>query len=136
MKYLVDANVLSEPTKPVPLLSVVQWLRHHERDLVVDPFILGEIRYGILLLPRSTRRTRLEQWFESGVARVRCLPWDAGTGQRWAQLLAKLRVSGKAMPIKDSLMAATALANDLTLVTRNRTDFANAGVRIIDPFLA
>jgi predicted nucleic acid-binding protein len=53
--------------------------------------------------PRGARRTRLEQWFESGVARVRCLPWDAGTGRRWAQLLAKLRASGKAMPIKDSL---------------------------------
>jgi len=136
VKYLVDANVLGEPTKPVPHLPVVQWLRQYERDLAVDPFILGEIRYGILLLPRSARRTRLEQWFERGVARVRCLPWDGDTGQRWAQLLAKLRASGKAMPIKDSLVAATALAHDLTLVTRNRTDFAHAGVRIINPCLA
>lgn len=134
MKYLVDANVLSEPTKPVPQLPVVQWLRQHERDMVVDPIILGELRYGILLLPRSARRTRLEQWFASGVGRLRCLAWDGETGQRWAQLLAKLRASGKAMPVKDSLVAATALMHDLTLVTRNGADFAHAGVRIIDPF--
>ena len=132
--FLVDANVLSEPTKPAPQPAVVQWLREHERHLTVDPFILGEIQFGILLLPRGAKRSRLEKWFESGVARLRCLAWDANTGLRWAQLLAKLRASGKAMPIKDSLVAATALAYDLTVVTRHRADFAHAGVSVIDPF--
>ena len=47
----MDANVLSEPTKPAPDLRVVEWLRNHERDLAVDPIILGELEYGILLLP-------------------------------------------------------------------------------------
>jgi hypothetical protein len=45
-----------------------------------------------------------------------------------------LRRSGRAMPIKDSLVAATALAHDLTVVTRNRVDFTKAGVRVLDPF--
>ena len=67
MKYLVDANVLSEPTKPVPDARVVEWLRRNQRDLAVDPFILGELRFGILLLPRGKRRTSLERWFDSGV---------------------------------------------------------------------
>jgi len=134
VKFLVDANVLSEATKPAPQLAVVQWLRDHERDLAVDPFILGEIQFDILLLPRGARRARLQQWFEQGVTRLRCLAWDADTGLRWARLLARLRASGKAMPIKDCLVAATALAHDLTVVTRNRTDFANAGVSIVDPF--
>ncbi|MBA2260353.1 MAG: type II toxin-antitoxin system VapC family toxin [Acidobacteria bacterium] len=134
MKFLVDANVLSEPTKPAPQLAVVQWLREHEADLAVDPFVIGEIRFGILLLPRGARRARLERWFEAGVARLRCLSWDAHTGLRWAQLLAKLRASGKAMPIKDSLVAATALAYGLSVVTRNRNDFMHAGVPIVDPF--
>jgi toxin FitB len=56
-------------------------------------------------------------------------------GLKWAELLARLRKTGKAMPIKDSLIAATAVVHGLAVATRNRADFLNAGVRIVDPFL-
>lgn len=136
MRYLVDANVLSEPTRPAPEPKVVDWLRRHERDIVVDPIILGEVRFGILLLAKGRKRKRLEQWFDAGIERLNCLPIDARTGLRWAQLVADLRAKGRAMQIKDSLIAATALVHDLSVVTRNRADFANAGVKIVDPFSA
>jgi toxin FitB len=109
------------------------WLRQNEREIAVDPIILCEGRFGILLLRRGKKRARLEWWFDAGVARLHCLPWEAQTGLKWAQLLAGLRASGRAMPIKDSLIAASALVHDL-VVTRNRADFERAGVRIIDPF--
>ena len=134
MRHLVDANVLSEPTKPAPDDRVVSWLRYHERSLVVDPIILGEIEYGILLLPAGKRRQHLEQWFAAGIQRMVCLPWDSATGLRWAQLLAKLRTAGKTMPIKDSLIAATALVHNLVVVTRNDKDFRKADVQVINPF--
>jgi predicted nucleic acid-binding protein len=136
MRYLVDANVLSEATKPAPDQGVVEWLRKNEREIAVDPIILGEVRFGILLLPPGKRRTRLEHWFDTGVKGLLCLPWEAETGLRWAKLLATLRASGRAMPIKDSLIAATALVHRLTVVTRNRTDFEKAGVGITNPFMA
>jgi len=132
--YLVDANVLSEPTKPVPNVRVIEWLKLNERDIAVDPIILGEIQFGILLLPRGKRRARLESWFASGVRKIHCLPWEPETGLRWAALLASLRNSGKSMPIKDSLIAATALFYRLTVATRNRIDFQKAGVKVVDPF--
>jgi predicted nucleic acid-binding protein len=134
VKFLVDANVLSEPTKAKPDARVVAWLRAHEHEIAVDPIILGEMRFGMLLLSRGKKRTSLEQWFAAGVQRLHCLPWDSDTGLKWAALLARLRTLGKAMPIKDSLIAATALVHDLTMATRNRTDFEKAGVRIVDPF--
>ncbi len=134
MKFLVDANVLCEPTKVAPNPGVVEWLRANEREIAVDPVILGEVRFGILLLPKGKRRSRLEQWFDSGVRRLLCLPWEAETGLRWAELLAQLRKSGRAMPIKDSLIAATALVHRLTVATRNGSDFQKAGVDVIDPF--
>ncbi len=135
MTYLVDANVLSEPTKSVPHLRAVEWLRRNEREIAIDPIVLGELRFGILLLPKGKRRDRLEHWFDAGIQRLQCLPWDGATGLRWAQLLARLRASGRAMPIKDSLIAATALVHDLTVVTRNRADFEKAVVRVVDPFV-
>lgn len=135
MKYLVDANVLSEPTKPVPDPRVLEWLRIHEREMAVDPVILGELRFGILILPKGRKRTALERWFNAGAGRLHCVPWDADTGLKWAELLALLRTSGKSMPVKDSLIAATAMVHGLAVATRNRGDFVNAGVRIVDPFV-
>ena len=134
MTFLVDANVLSEPTKPAPSARVVDWLRHNETEIAIDPIVLGEIRFGIHLLPAGKRRQRLERWFKEGVTRILCLPWDAAAGLRWAQLLAGLRVRGQAMPIKDSLIAATALLHDLTVATRNISDFKRAGVKVVNPF--
>lgn len=131
--YLVDANVLSEATRPDPDQRVVEWLRSNEPEIAVDPIILGEVRFGILLLPRGRRRGRLERWFEEGVRRLQCIPWEASTGLRWAELLATLRSSGRAMPIKDSLIAATALSHDLAIATLNRRDFEAAGVSFVDP---
>ena len=136
MRYLVDADVLSEPTRPQPQPAVVAWLRRHERAIAVDPVILGEVRYGILLLPRGARRDRLEQWFAQGVKRIQCIPWEAETGLLWGELLARLRAAGRAMPVKDSFIAATALANRMTVVTRNVTDFEKAGCPVVDPFEA
>lgn len=134
MTYLVDANVLSEATKPDPSMKVIGWLRKHEKQIVVDPIIIGEIRFGIHLLPTGKRKSRLERWFRQGVGQMTCLVWEAATGLRWAKLLAELRMKGHAIPIKDSMIAATALLHQLTVVTRNERDFRITGVSVINPF--
>ena len=134
MKYLVDANVLCEATRPAPHPGAIAWLRRNERELAVDPIILGEIRFGIHLLPAGKRRRRLETWFDEVVARIVCVPWDAPTGLRWARLLADLRRSGESLPVKDSLIAATALHHGFTVLTRNTRDFGKSGVKVLDPF--
>ena len=136
MTYLVDANVLSEPTRAAPDPLAIAWLKENEKELAVDPIILGEIRFGIHLLPAGKRRRRLERWFDEGVGKIVCLPWEARSGLRWAKLLADLRRSGRAMPIKDSLIAATALVHGLVVVTRNDRGFEKAGVKLLNPFAA
>ena len=135
MTCLVDANVLCEATRPSPDMRVIEWLRRNERDLAIDPVILGEVRFGILLLPPGRRRRDLQRWFDEVTRRIHCVPWDAKTGLRWAELLAHLRSLGRPMPIKDSLIAATALAHELQLATRNRQDFEASGVELVDPFV-
>jgi toxin FitB len=134
MRFLVDANVLSEPTRPAPNEQVVEWLRLNERALVVDPIVLGEIRFGILLLAASSKRRLLESWFASGVQKLDCVPWDGAVGLEWAELLSRLRTAHSAMPIKDSMIAATALAHGFTVATRNESDFKKARVPLFNPF--
>jgi hypothetical protein len=134
VKYLVDANVLSEPTKPTPDERALHWLRRYESELAVNPIILGELEYGILLLPAGRRRKRLEAWFATGVERLRVLDFDTASAAAWARLLAGLKRKGRAMPVKDSLIAATALAHGLSVATRNVADFRYAGVPVVNPF--
>ena len=134
MKYLVDAQVLGELTRPSPAPRVLEWMRAHEADLVVDPIVLGELQHGILLRPHGTRRTALERWFATGASRLPCVPWDAETGQAWAALLARLRRAGQSMGMKESLVAATALAHGFTVVSRSSTEYEKAGVPVVDPY--
>jgi len=135
MTFLVDANILSEPTKKRPDAKVVAWLSANETDFVVDSVILGEIVLGILLLPRGRKRAQLERWFEAVSDRIDCLAWDAAIGRRWAQLVADLRKKGQMLPLLDSMIAATALAHGLTVATHNVRDFQKAGVPVHDPFV-
>lgn len=134
MKFIADANLLSEPTKPEPAPQVLQWLRRNEEQLAVTPIILGELEYGILLLPASKRKKQLQVWFEKIRSTACCLDFDSKAASSWARLLAHLKSQDHAMPIKDSLIAASAIAHNLTVATRNTRDFKNAKVQLINPF--
>jgi len=134
MIYLVDANVLSEPTKRVADPKVISWLTKNEANLVVDPIIIGELRIGILALSRGQKRQRLEQWLQAVIEAIDCLPWDAAVSQRWAALVVKLKRKGQNVPLLDGMIAATALQNNLTVATRNTRDFQKTGVKTVNPF--
>jgi predicted nucleic acid-binding protein len=134
MTYLVDANVLSEPTKPAPSSKVSDWLSANERNLVVDSIILGELCIGIRALAPGRKRRQLEQWFDALMQTIECLPWDAAISRRWAKLVVDLKRKGKTMPLLDGMIAATALQHDLTIATRNTRDFRKAGLKVFDPF--
>lgn len=134
MTYLVDANVLSEPTRREPNPNVVAWLAAHEREFVVDPIVLGEIRVGVLSLPAGRKRTQLVAWFEAVRGSIECIPWDNMVSMRWADLAVGLRRKGQTLPLLDSMIAATALTHNLTVVTGNENDFHRAGVKVLNPF--
>ena len=134
MTYLVDANVLSELTRPVPDAKVAGWLRAHEGDYVVDPIILGELRIGILTLAPGPKRALLERWFAQVVETIDCLPLDAAVSRCWAELVVQARRRGRPLPLLDGLIAATAIAHGLTVATRNLRDFAHTGAKLFDPF--
>ena len=126
--FLIDTNVLSEYNRPSPPdPGVKRWLESTPREQqYISVITLAEIQKGIELLPSSKRRLQLEQWFKQELE-----PWFSGrvlyidhaVASQWASLVASNLKRGRPLSTIDSLIAATALAHDLTIVTRNVRDF-------------
>jgi predicted nucleic acid-binding protein len=139
MSYLVDTNVLSELRRKQPDKHVVAWFAQRAaQSLFLSVLTLGEIRKGIALLDDThtdaARRQSLGDWLEQELPTFflgRLLSVDAGIADRWGHLQA---LAGRPLPAIDSLLAATALHHNLTLVTRNVKDFADMGVDLINPW--
>jgi predicted nucleic acid-binding protein len=138
MAFLFDTCAVSEPTQKSPNPRVLSFISGvHASDAFISAITIAEIWKGIELLPSSKRRTRLENWFEKDLLPGfdgRMLPCDVIVAQRLGSLTASLIRGGWTMPAFDSCIAATALTHDLTLVTRNESDFAHSGVRILNPW--
>lgn len=135
MSYLVDTNVLSELRRRDPDASVVRWLADRPATvLYLSVLTLGELRRGIEGLAEGDRKRRLLDWLEIELPAYfagRILPVDATVADRWGRLLAQ---AGRPLPAIDSLLAATAMAHGLTLVTRNIKDFRHPGLTVLDPW--
>ena len=136
MSWLLDTNVICEPTRRAPSPNVVEWLRSvSSSGFYASIITLGEIRRGILRLPFGKRRRKLEKWMREDFLPAfdgRILPLGEEEITAWAEMLAGLEKRGRSMPAIDSLIAATALARDLTIATRNTEDFAHSGARVFD----
>jgi len=138
MNFLLDTNVVSEATRPQPSAMVLNWIAaQNDESLFISAITLGELRRGALLLAAGIKRKALLRWIETGIQAIfagRILPVDALVMERWAQLEATTAKTGRRLPLMDSLLAATAIAHDLTLATRNLADFEAAGVPLLDPW--
>jgi hypothetical protein len=141
VKFLVDVNVLSEGTKSRPAPAARDWLVAHRGLIAINPIILGELELGIRLMPDGRRKNQLRQWLEGNAFALPVLEIDRNTGIVWAALLNELRTQvnelrtqGRAMPLEDSLIAATARQHGLTVATRNVSHYRYAGVAVVNPF--
>ena len=135
--FLLDTNVVCEPSRPQPNAAALHWLASvDESTLYLSAVTIGEIRAGIEKLGAVRSTARLETFLSALRARFRerILPFDADVAERWGRLVGGLASRGVRLPAIDSIVAATALQHDLTLVTRNVKDFERAGVAVVDPF--
>jgi toxin FitB len=138
--FLLDTNCISELVRVKPEPRVLEWMEAADEGLLyLSVLTLGEIRKGLAGLPQSKRRTHLEAWLEVELqARFsrRILPVDAAVADRWGVLAAVAKRKGKALSTIDALLAATALHYNLTVVSRNVSDFANTQVPFLNPWEA
>jgi predicted nucleic acid-binding protein len=136
--FLLDTNCISEIVRLKPEPRVMDWMEAVEEALLyLSVLTLGEIRKGLAGLPQSKRRTRLETWLEVELqARFsgRILPIDGAVADRWGLLAADAKRKGKALSTIDGLLAATALRHNLTIVSRNISDFTNTQVPVLNPW--
>lgn len=132
----MDTNVLSELAKPKPEPLVVAWLRAHEPDLYLSTITIGELRRGIESLPAGKRKTARQSWFTDLCKRMegRILSFNTSTAHIWGQKMAAWDKKGTPVASLDSQIAATANRHNLTVVTRNVSDFKNTGVKLFNPF--
>lgn len=133
--YLLDTNALSEGARPTPNTGYLAWVG---ATLIEETFIsiitLAEIEFGIERLPEGGRRRRLQAWRNDIVDRAyrgRVVPVDASVATAWAKIEAR---APKTIPAFDALIAATALAHGLTVVTRNERNFRTTGVTLLNPW--
>jgi hypothetical protein len=138
VNLLLDTNVLSEVRRPAPDRKVLSWLDTIDEDRVfISVASIAELRRGVALMEDGRRRAALAAWLTNDLpARFaeRILPIDYAVAERWGDLMARSRRSGIALSVMDGFFAATALAKDLTLVTRNVRDFSLFGVRLRNPW--
>ncbi|GHU60555.1 ribonuclease VapC [Spirochaetia bacterium] len=136
MKYLLDTNVLSEMRKQNPNAKVAAFVKGFDKDVSLMSVVsIGEIFYGIEKLPEGKKKSDLTFWFYHeilGVNENHIIPLDTGVMLEWGRLRTK---AGRTLSPNDSLIAATALAHRLTLLTRNTRDFAAVeGLMLFNPW--
>ena len=138
MKYLLDTCLISELVKKEPNPEVVNWLdEQDEQNLFLSVLNLGELQKGISKLPDGTRKNELQVWVALDLAERftgRILEVDLETSLCWGRLQGEAEQTGVKLPVMDSLIAATAAAHGLVVVTRNVKDIERCGVRVCNPW--
>lgn len=134
MNYLLDTNVVSEFRKKVPHAGAAGWIRSvRSSDLYLSVLVVGELRQGIERLAGrdQVQAMAIEEWTQRLVRGYgdRIIPVTVEVAETWGRLNAR-----SLLPLVDGLLAATALAYDWTLVTRNTADVARTGARLLNPF--
>jgi predicted nucleic acid-binding protein len=138
VKFLLDTCVLSGLRQPKADAGVVQWAAQTDEErLYLSVVTLMEIQKGIAKLPQGVKKVALQNWLDEDLqARFagRILRVDEDTALTWGTLLAETEKRGAPVPVVDGLVAATAIAHNLTLVTRNTADFERLPVRLLNPW--
>ena len=132
-KYLLDTNVISELTKPVPDSSVVEFWNRLE-EITISVITLEEIEFGIGRM-RTSKKEILEKWWdEFKNIPPQILPITPEVARISANLRSKEELNGRVITQADSLLSATSLLTGRILVTRSTKDFQNMGIALLNPF--
>ena len=125
MKYLLDTNLLSESWRLARSDPLNSWLNRYKEQCAIPAITIGEIKRGIDRKPEGRAKRQLEKDFAEAIADYRdaILPFDYQAAMEWGRYVAAQEKAGRNVGRHDSQIAAIALAQHLTVVTRNTRDF-------------
>ena len=136
---LFDTCCISELVKKEPNQNVVKWFADQdELSMYLSVITFGELRKGIEKLPDSKKKKELNRWIKEDLNqrfKNRVLNITIEEINKWGEILATAEKNAYPLPAIDSLIAATALVHDLSVVTRNTKDMEGSGVEIINPWV-
>ena len=137
LKYLLDTNIISEPLRPAPYPSILASIERHQDEIAIAAVVWHELWFGCFRLPASARRTAIETYLTKVVAPAGpILAYDQRAAAWHALERTRLANAGKTPPFVDGQIAATAVVNNLILITLNRNDFVAFQGLQIDDWLA
>ena len=137
MSFLIDTCVISELRKETPSPAVLKWFATvDEEELFISVLTLGEIEYGITILPSGRKQSAIMRWFEELKShfKYQSINVTPEIASRWGLMRGNMQRQGISISVVDGLIAATAIDNNLLLVTRNVNDFKNSGAKIFNPW--
>ncbi len=121
--YLLDTNLLFEAVKPQPNQRVLSNLKRNEHLLAIPSLVWHEMRYGWLKMPEGKRKQAIGDYLHLVVSQLPVFDYDQSAARVHAEFRAQLEKTGITLSFVDSQIAAIAIVNGLTLVTRNVTDY-------------
>lgn len=138
MKHLLDTCVISELAKLTPNKKVISWVtQNNEEYFYLSTLTFGELHKGISKLSPSKRKESLHQWVEYDLKKRfenRIIDVDLKVAKVWGEIQGQAELKGLPMPAIDSLIAATGVAHNLIVVTRNTSDMKQSGVSLLNPW--
>lgn len=137
---ILDTNVISELTRPIPHSGVIAWLDSlPPEETAITAITAAELRYGVRRLPDGRRKTELSEAVGALINtdfRDRVEPFDVLAADQYADVVTAREHAGKPIGISDAQIAAICRVLHATLATRNTSDFTGTGVNLIDPWNA
>lgn len=135
MSWLVDTDLLSERARKQPDPRLLKWLEENASEIYTSSHVIGELQAGVSLLPEGAKRRALQAWLNRLIEAMegRILNFNTSVATVWGRQEAELSRQGCPMPMPDSFIAATARRHNLTLATRNTTDYDRPGLKAFNP---
>lgn len=136
VSYLLDTNIISELVKPEPSISVLAQFERYQQEIAIPSVVWHELRSGWLKMPEGTKKHMIGSFLHEVISALTILPYDTSAARIHAEIRIQTQQTGINIPFVDGQIAAIAIAQGLSLITRNTKDFQSInGLRLQNWFI-